>query len=283
MKRSFGVLLIFIGILIAFATIIQPFMGSKRTSTVSEQGININDFDKLSIVTSVADLRIQQYPGEELKLKVNGNSSNYNIHSENKNSTLEIDIKSNKRWNFFNVSKSSVDVMIPESFHKSINLENTVGDLKFDSSLTLNELNIKMTAGDVKGLSGAIDYLTFSSTAGDFHAHDLHSLDTMIKGTAGDFRLERFIGNLKGSTTAGSITVEYANENGDIELHTSAGDVRLSIPDPSFELDASTTLGDVSINIPIMLEQSGKTYKGIVNNGEKKVRVSTTLGDIRID
>ncbi|MDE5414988.1 DUF4097 family beta strand repeat-containing protein [Alkalihalobacterium chitinilyticum] len=284
MKRPLGVLLIIIGILIAFSTIFQPLISSNRTSTVNEQGININNgYDKLSITTSVADLNIRQYPGEELMLEVKGNSSNYHIQSESKKSILEIEIKSNKRWQFFNASKSSVDVLIPDHYTRSVTIENTVGDLRFQSPLTLAELNIKMTAGDVKGLTGSIDHLTFHSTAGDFHAYDLNSVRTEIKGTAGDFQIERFTGDLKGTNTAGSITVEYERENGDIELQTTAGDVRLLIPEPSFELNASTTLGDVSINIPIMLEQSGKTYKGVVNNGEKKVKVSTTIGDIKID
>ncbi|MFV8826891.1 DUF4097 family beta strand repeat-containing protein [Alkalihalobacterium sp. APHAB7] len=283
MKRSLGVLLIFIGIIIAFGTIIQPLLSSNRTSTVSEQGIHINDYDKLSITTSVADLKIRQYPGEKLILEVKGNSSDYHIQSEARNSTLEVDIKSNKRWQFFNVSKSSVDILIPEHYTKSVSIQNTVGDLRFHSPLTLAELDIKMTAGDVKGLTGSIDHLTFQGTAGDFHAYDLNSVSTEMKGTAGDFRIERFTGDLKGTNTAGDITVEYERENGDIELKTTAGDVRISIPEPSFELNASTTLGDVSINIPVMLEQSGKTYKGIVNHGENKVRVSTTIGDIRID
>ncbi|WP_158211659.1 DUF4097 family beta strand repeat-containing protein [Alkalihalobacterium alkalinitrilicum] len=286
MKRSLGVLLIFIGIVIAFGTIIQPLLNSNRTSTVSEKGINIDTIDKLSIQTTVADLKVEQYSGNELKLEVIGDSSKYNIvTSERGNSNLEIEIKSNKRWFFFNTSKSSVTVLIliPENYNKAVHIENTVGNLMFQSSLNLSELNVKMTAGDVRGLSGTMGDLTFSGTAGDFHAEDLITTETNLKGTAGDFRLEKFTGNLNGSNTAGHITVEYAKENGDISLQTTAGDIRVRIPEPSFELDASTTLGDVSINLPINLEQSGKTYRGIVNDGDKKVKVSTTLGDIRLD
>ncbi|WP_026672480.1 DUF4097 family beta strand repeat-containing protein [Alkalihalobacterium bogoriense] len=285
MRRIFGVILVVIGIIIGISALGISF--SSQTTTASEEILDydVSKMNEIKVESTVSDITITPVEADGLTINVNSSRDDeYKVEAKEKGSTLIIKVSEEKQWITFGRSMKTVDIFIPKEYEDKLSVTTTVGSIVLEEPIELKELFVKTTAGDIDNISGKIDYVTAASTAGDVKMKDLETVETTLQGSAGDFRLDNFVGAITGKNTAGDLIVNFKDENHNIDFKGSAGDIKINIPSPSFELDASSSVGDISIGFPITSDRSStRKVQGTVNDAKYTVKVSTSVGDINIE
>ena len=101
--------------------------------------------------------------------------------------------------------------------------------------------------------------------------------DTKITNPAGDLRVRTGSGgiDINGSPAASAFW----------ELHTGAGDITLDVSSASgFRLYAHTSFGSINSSMPIAVTEKTSSHelRGTVGNGQARIEVETSSGDIEI-
>lgn len=286
MKRLFGFLLIAIGIVIAVSSFGMSFLKGNTVSVSNETSSvpSVKDLDEIIIRSSPVNIEVETHSAPSIEYSFKNGGDNFEILTNEKGSSYIIELKDKKGSGFFGFHKGdTLIVKLPELYQESLTLQSSAGNILFKGPVYLEHLSITTNAGNVKNVSGEIDYLTFEGAAGNFEGKDLKTKEAELKGTAGNIKLDGYSGALKGSNAAGNLKVRFSETNDEIEWKTTAGNIDIHIPKPNFEFDVTTSLGDVKIELPVEYETvQSKQYKGKINNGDYQLHLSTTLGNISI-
>lgn len=145
---------------------------------------------------------------------------------------------------------------------------------------------ISVTSGDIdlKDINGDIDLKTVSS---DIYAENVKGA-AAVKGTSGSIDFNGIEGSVNVFTASGDISVVAvpAESGTDYNLGTSNGMVELRFKrklESGFILKATTTTGHIDIDLPIKVSKvSRNDIVGVVREGESKVFIETSSGDISI-
>ena len=240
-----------------------------------------------------------------------GDEGDFEILTELDGDRLEIIVSSRSRnWNWNKISRSRLDLTIPEG--TEVYIESTSGDT-YGRSLSGGEIEIEATSGDVDlsdiksdvridVTSGDIDIedmegrLEIASTSGDL---DLRVIDGDIRtrSTSGDVEIRIFEGNVQSRTTSGELTITRGK--GALSLRTTSGNIEgydLEITDDLY-LEASS--GEIEIelindieDLNFELESGSGDLRAGRRSGERDlyikrgdgfwVRGVTTSGDIDV-
>ncbi len=146
---------------------------------------------------------------------------------------------------------------------------------------------ISVASGDVNldGISGDI---VISTSSGDIRAKDIGG-DATVKGTSGSVDLLGVSGSVKAFCASGDIFIKAtpSGDRADYNLGASSGYVKLrfeNILRGGFVLGANTTSGDIKLDLPIdILDVSRNKISGVVRDGNSKVIIETSSGDISIE
>ena len=146
---------------------------------------------------------------------------------------------------------------------------------------SLDEAKISTTSGDILAAAEAQSF-DCDATSGDIHLTALGNTRAITaNATAGDIRLtaEDAVEKISADTTAGSITIDAADVQ-EIDAHATAGDVTVLLSAaPGFTASLDTTAGKITYDLPLT-KQDGNYICG---DGSRKVKISTTAGDIRLE
>lgn len=215
------------------------------------------------------------------------------------------------------ISSTSGNVHLPEASAEKITVSTTSGDITLEqaegnvkiSSTSGNvildnvrgDINVSTTSGDIS-LGQTEGNMDISSTSGIvrlqegrgiFDAHTIsgdirvEALDGEFRTntTSGDFTLMKGNGWGKAGTVSGDVKVFLDSLTGDITASTTSGSVDFRFPETvSVTLDFDSTSGECTtfFDQQLRFSKKGNQAEGSYGGGERKVKVSTVSGDLRI-
>ena len=244
-------------ILIGFATYlnngnIPRFSANydKKNYTVSineikDLDLNILDSDiVLEENTSSDKIEIEYYTGIERETLITHTDKKLSI-KENKN-TFGVDID----FSFFS-KKQEIKIKIPTSSSIDVHSLNKIGNL------IIKDLSIK--------------HLTANSKIGNVYLTNLSTLDTEIKLSTGDLKINNF-----------------KSENNSLKIKTATGNIKLNNISGISNLNIDNNTGDIDLssstikNINISNKLGNITLNNLPNESTDNINLETNTGDISL-
>lgn len=303
-KKVIEITLLLILISIGFSLIAAKIQGHNILKTEKEMSVSkgkgsideIKEFDikainDVSVNAVSSDVNIILSKENNIKVHFYGTTSELSrapkLEVNLNGDKLDISIKYPKQIMSlisFNLD-TKLDVYIPETYRKSINIETVSGEISIDK-LEADNFKVHTTSGDVNINSIVASVTDFSSVSGTINIKELFSKNNELKTTSGDIKVEKVTGDIRANSVSGSITALYKEFDNEIEARTVSGDVDLSLPQGSeFKVDFSTTSGELENDFPLVItgKVDKRDVKGIVGNGQKTIQIKTTSGDAAIN
>lgn len=240
--------------------------------TQKEEAISLENCDEIKLDFSSEDIII--HITDDPKLKVVQKSSNklkenekFTVYTENNTISIEKG-KSMRNINilFFGYNRRLIELYIPKSYVKNLDINLSSGDIIFDSDINLNSLKCHQNSGDLK-------------------ADNLKVNSYNIRTSSGDISINNLSGTGEVLVTSGDIKIAYKDINEYTKITTTSGDIKLTIPSSlSFEFNGQCTSGDINSNFQLNYENKrGTKVNAKIGNGSyKKIDATTTSGDIKI-
>ena len=244
-------------ILIGFATYlnngnIPRFSANydKKNYTVSineikDLDLNILDSDiVLEENTSSDKIEVEYYTGIERKIVLTHTDKKLSV-KENKN-TFGVDID----FSIFS-KKQKITIKLPKSSNINIDSLNKIGDL------IIKDLNIK--------------HLTANSKIGNVYLTNISTLDTEIKLSTGDLKINNF-----------------KSENNSLKIKTATGNIKLNNISGISNLNIDNNTGDIDLsssiikNINISNNLGNITLNSLPNESTDNINLKTNTGDISL-
>ena len=244
-------------ILIGFATYlnngnIPRFSANydKKNYTVSineikDLDLNILDSDiVLEENTSSDKIEVEYYTGIERKIVLTHTDKKLSV-KENKN-TFGVDID----FSIFS-KKQKITIKLPKSSNINIDSLNKIGDL------IIKDLNIK--------------HLTANSKIGNVYLTNISTLDTEIKLSTGDLKINNF-----------------KSENNSLKIKTATGNIKLNNISGINNLNIDNNTGDIDLsssiikNINISNNLGNITLNSLPNESTDNINLKTNTGDISL-
>ena len=244
-------------ILICFATYLNngniPRFSTnydKKNYTVSineikDLDLNILDSDiVLEENTSSDKIEVEYYTGIERKIVLTHTDKKLSV-KENKN-TFGVDID----FSIFS-KKQKITIKLPKSSNINIDSLNKIGDL------IIKDLNIK--------------HLTANSKIGNVYLTNISTLDTEIKLSTGDLKINNF-----------------KSENNSLKIKTATGNIKLNNISGISNLNIDNNTGDIDLssstikNINISNKLGNITINNLPNESTDNINLETNTGDISL-
>ena len=244
-------------ILIGFATYlnngnIPRFSANyeKKNYTISADNIknlDLNILDSnisLEENTSSSNIEIEYYTGIEREILITHTDKKLSI-KENKN-TFGVDID----FSIFS-KKQEIKIKIPTSSSIDVHSLNKIGNL------IIKDLNIK--------------HLTANSKIGNVYLTNVSILDTEIKLSAGDLKINNF-----------------KSENNSLKIKTATGNIKLNNISGISNLNIDNNTGDINLsssiikNINITNKLGNITLNNFPNESTDNINLETNTGDISL-
>jgi lia operon protein LiaG len=199
--------------------------------------------------------------------------------------------------------KLYIEVSQSRNIFVGVNIRRTTMDV-YIPQILLEELDIDLVSGDVIVDEMEITELKIDTTSGDIKVEEVLSEKIRIDSTSGDILVKDYTGDIEVSNTSGDVSLISGTENEDIFVKTVSGDIfieqdavsrisiggisgdiRIKLPeDAAFHLDVTTTSGEIKQDFPMKISSSSRRHlEGTVNDGEDRIVIDTTSGDITID
>ena len=249
-----------------------------------------NAITAINIEASSADIIIIPEDRSDVKAQLTGRVSSADIEPKLEmtleNDKLVISAKNKNVIVGINVSSNlQLKVYVPKGYEHSIKASTASGDISI-KDFKLKEFICNVASGDLTINNITSENISCTSASGSLEGDNIISKTTSFKIVSGHVKLQKFKGELKGTSTSGKINVSYTEFDNDINLSSTSGDVKISLPKTSeFYLDARTTSGHIRCDFPITISENKKNNVlcGTVKSGTNKINIHVTSGDINID
>ena len=244
-------------ILIGFATYlnngnIPRFSANyeKKNYTISADNIknlDLNILDSnisLEENTSSGNIEIEYYTGIEREILITHTDKKLSIKENKKTFGVVID------FSIFS-KKQEIKIKIPKSSSVDVHSLNRIGDL------IIKDLNIK--------------HLTANSKIGNVYLTNVSILDTEIKLSTGDLKIDNFKGennSLKINNATGNIKLNNINSINILNIDNNTGDINLSSSIIK-NINISNKLGNITLN-------------NFPNESTDNISLKTNTGDISL-
>ncbi len=247
---------IFLG---AFAKADFDIHALSATKTKEERYEETSIITSLSLEYTVADITLVTTDSEKLSVvyscPYNRKGDLYEVAITEENGRLSIVEKTKQHFSlsFFSFYDHDVTVYLPKDRVLDIQIETNTGDIKIGDG-TFGEINLETDTGDIA--FGAITATEISVSV------DTGDVDFNGNVIANALTIETDTGDIDGNGVITAQTIDIETDTGDVELIVSG-------LQNDYTIIAQTNTGDQNIH-------SG-------GNGEKKLSVFCSTGDIEID
>jgi DUF4097 and DUF4098 domain-containing protein YvlB len=152
------------------------------------------------------------------------------------------------------------------------------GDLRVDEVKGRLEVSLGSGDVDIDRIEGVVEITTGSGDVGAASSEGAFSVST----SSGDVTLMDHKGDVDIGTSSGDIIVHAGSSEGLIEIDTSSGEVDVVVYEvDSVEIDLKTSTGSIGSKIPIVVQDASRSrLVGAIGDGDLKIHISTTSGDI---
>lgn len=265
----------------------NSIIGSIGTESANHQEIERDktDTQELKVGISAGNIDIRKTGGS--KIIVNADKKVRGVSSENKKTILEnmivsleqngqivdVAVRTKDGENFWDWQKENY-----RTYQVTINFTIKVPD-------NVKVLNLSTGAGNIE-VEGMAEKLKASTGAGNIDLRDIKAEFDVSTG-AGNIDIDNSSakGGCKLNTGAGNIDFEgNVNDLSEIEASTGMGNVDFQIPEETkMSLDASTGVGILEGSFIRTNSKDKFHFTGDINGGGPSVKLSTGVGNVRID
>ena len=215
-----------------------------NSKIICNEKYKLNNID---ITTNNSDIEFKYSEDENIKVVVYGEEKE-NLKVEENLESISIDFKE-ENTHFFGIdlTTNKIEVYIPRTFDKNINIKSDLGDVK---SVDLKNSHIKIDAdcGDVK--LKKVKSVDVTSKLGDIEIEQISEY-LNLDVDCGDIEIDNIIltKNSKIESNLGNIEIDKTNDIY-IEAKTDLGDVDVKHSNrySEVELDVYADCGDIKIN-----------------------------------
>ena len=175
----------------------------------------------------------------------------------------------------------SVDYKLKLPCYFNSDFETNSGDVKVEEAV--GDLQIKTSSGDIE-LEEIGGNVQIDTSSGDLEAEELVG-DLTYTSSSGDLEVDYLIGKVTLETSSGDIKGAFDLKEEDNRIDTSSGDVKVKLEGwPSLRVELTTSSGHIDIsNLDLKIfEREEEVVEGIIGNGEGKLRIDTSSGDITL-
>ena len=177
------------------------------------------------------------------------------------------------------VTSGDVDIM---GHRGSITIKANSSDIKIAEVEGDVDTYTSSGDGDFNKVKGALKSV---SNSGDFRIYDIDG-DLDARTSSGDIEVNSVTGSVSAGTVSGDIKLNsLAANEGVFDIKSVSGDIQVEIsPDFKGNVQASTVSGSIENSMAMESETSTESQlRGRIGQGNGKLSVSTTSGDINID
>lgn len=246
-------------------------------------------FDSVNVRLSNSDLRLVLSQDGRCRAETSHHEK-INIVFEIVNGELTVREIDGRKWtdhiSIFTFGESYVTLYLTESAYKSAYLHTSTGDIDVSDNLSFEELNIKVTTGDVSSRAQVSKRLTVKGSTGSKRISGIDGCETVrLEGTTGDVTV----------SDVSCETLQLENSTSDIELRNIAaenitigittGDIDMHNVVASTLLEAIATTGDIEFDFCDGAEVVLKTGSGDVDGSLRTGKifdVTTNTGRVRV-
>lgn len=251
---------------------------------------DLSAIDTISIDTISTDINIMATDGDQIKVDFYGQIST-NI---NKNKPELVVYQSQDKLN--------IEIVQPKGIYFGINIQDTVLDVYIPQN-NFDSFSVSTTSGSCTIKQLKAENFAYNNVSGDLNATDLQTENSRLKSTSGDIMLAGYTGNIEARSISGDVILKDGRSNENINVETTSGKVdiyqdHVSSMDLSsisgeiniqmdrqaeFYLSIDTISGDIDNRFPVSVTStSDRDLEGTVGNGDARVLIKTTSGDINI-
>ncbi len=263
----------------------NEYIEDKKESGQSEEDILEELGSPIDIASEILDKKVSKNNVTGLITKIDANVTSYDIKivacdssevlvEREENDDVLVEIKDNVLMikqlheshhnGLFNRMSEVIRVKLPNNSHlEEVTVISTSGDMEIEGSLSIDNVDIRNTSGDIELNNVEIGLLSFEVISGDIELNNSQIHKASMSTKSGDVSIsETTMSTCDINVISGDIDLDG------IEIH---------------ELNARSISGDIDIH----LVGEGKDYTVQENlkkygNGENIVNVSTVSGDIDI-
>ena len=259
------------------------------TKVQKEESINADNLNKINVDFGSADIEIKATDDKEIKIceKSNKKLDKKNLFTTSKDGdTLTIEKPNNIHIFTFGSYNEKIEISIPKSYAKDLNVHSSSGNVILASDATLNELKLSASSGNIK-----TDYTVKASSfyaktsSGNISINSLNTEKYEFTATSGNIKAESLEGSGSVRVSSGNIKLNMKDVKDYLSAYTTSGNIHISIPkDLSFEFNGDCTSGDIdaSFDLNYKTKRGNKAAAKIGNGPYKKIDASASSGDINI-
>lgn len=254
-----------------------------KTETVSIY----EKFDSILINANSEDIKIAA--SEDMKCSVVFvQNKSFETSAEVKDGTLIISSADTRKWyehiNFFWNKNQKIEVYLPNTEYSGLTVNAGTSDIKTDSKLKFENVNITASTGDVNLSSSVTKKLDIKLSTGDIGIKNSSLGEARLTVTTGDVMLNNIkCRSLTSFGSTGDIDLKNVVATEKFYLKRSTGDIYFAGCDAA-EIEAKTSTGDITGSLLSEKIFFTKTSTGDVKVPESmsgaKCDVETSTGDI---
>lgn len=242
-----------------------------------------SDLENININTSSADIKVEFYTGESLKITGrlyalgDMNISDIIKDVSSLNNTLSMDITP------YSYDNLKLDIFIPDSYKGNLNINSTGGDNQILGG-ELNNLSLKSTSGEFLINNLTLKDLSVKTSSGDIELLYVNSNISNLNTTSGDIETSVCnLGELNSSSSSGEIDLNLSSLGNNSKISSTSGDIELSISESiGYTLTFNTSSGNIESNrLPIKFINDNN-YSINTGDSSKNVEIKTSSGDLYI-
>lgn len=133
---------------------------------------------------------------------------------------------------FWNIGKRKyIEINIPKSYEKDLNVSLSSGNIKVMSDLNLQDVNFSQSSGETKCESNTITgrNVGIKTTSGNIGLNSVNAKEYNIKDTSGNIRIGSLSGSGSVNDTSGNIKIDSDNVTDNTDIHIVSGNIRVGI------------------------------------------------------
>lgn len=260
------------------------------------QSIQVSNCNKISLNFSRGNVIIQTT--DEPNLKVVQSSSRklkdkdkFTVEKQGDNIQVATDTK-NRAFTFSifdfgtNTFNEKIEVYIPKSYTKDLDINTVSGNVLFSSDMKLNNINCRHSSGDFKiqnSITG--NEVNVKSTSGNIDIANLYSKNYDIQATSGNVYVGSISGSGRAKTASGNVRINYKSIDDYSNVSGISGNVKLTLPQNlSFKFEGKCTSGNIEGDFPLSYDgnRKNKATAQVGNGPYKTISASTVSGNIDV-
>ena len=266
MRKIIKKIVVIVSMLVTFCTLLGLTACSANAICVTHTYTLSEAFNNILIDTDTADILFLSSENEESKVVCYElEKVKHSVFVENE--TLKISVSDNRNWYEFivNFAKQKITVYLPKTEYKSLDINESTGNVEIANNFKFEKVNIAVSTGMVKCFASATENIKITASTGDILLENISANALDIKLSTGD------------------VTVNNSTLRGNIDVNLSTGKVRLTNLTCK-NLNSTASTGDIILTNVIATEKfsidrsTGYVKFDRADAGE--IFVTTDTGDV---